>query len=360
LIICMTGNNGDFIWIGTRDGGVNKFDKKKKTFTHFVHDPGNKNSISENIISCITEDKDGDIWLGTLYSGVDRISGKDGKISHYRNDPADNYSLSGNSIWTVYVDGKNNVWMGTIGYGLNMYDRRSGKFIRYLNKTDDETSLDNDYVAAIYEYPEGYFWVGTKGENLNRLDIAAGKFERIPKGGGAVSILPDSKGRIWMFTQGLSFFDPQSKQFKYFDEEDGVNFGSPVQGAALSGLGGIMYFGGSEGFVRFHPDSVYGNAFIPPVELTDIKVFERSIHVPYDYSLGITLSYEENYFSFEFAALSFTAQEKNLYRYKLDGYDKDWTQPGTKRVASYTRVEPGNYTFRAAITTGSGIQKAHQ
>lgn len=116
-----------------------------------------------------------------------------------------------------------------------------------------------------------------------------------------------------------------------------------------------MFFGGSNGYVSFHPDSIEDNTYIPPIILTSFKVLEESRQLPRDYSKGIVLSYEENYFSFEFVALSFTAPEKNAYKYKLEGYDNNWIAAGTRRYAAYAHVEPGDYVFRVQGSNNDGL-----
>jgi signal transduction histidine kinase len=116
-----------------------------------------------------------------------------------------------------------------------------------------------------------------------------------------------------------------------------------------------MFFGGSDGYVFFHPDSIYDNTYSPPVVLTNFKVFERSRQLPEDYEKGVVLSHEENYFSFEFAALSFTAPEKNAYKYKLEGFDNDWIESGTRRYAAYAHVDPGDYVFRVQGSNNDGV-----
>lgn len=110
-----------------------------------------------------------------------------------------------------------------------------------------------------------------------------------------------------------------------------------------------------DGYVYFYPDSIFDNDYIPPVVITSFKVFEKSRKLPADSAAGIVLSYEENYFSFEFAALSYTAPEKNMYRYKLDGFDNGWISCGTRRYVAYTQVEPGDYVFRVQGSNNDGV-----
>ncbi len=112
-----------------------------------------------------------------------------------------------------------------------------------------------------------------------------------------------------------------------------------------------MYFAGSNGFIRFHPDSIRANSFIPPVVITSFKKFDHS----YPLENEIHLSYNENFISFEFAALNYVDPGKNQYAYKMEGIDKEWVFSGTRRYASYTSLPPGKYTFRVKGSNNDGV-----
>jgi signal transduction histidine kinase len=138
---------------------------------------------------------------------------------------------------------------------------------------------------------------------------------------------------------------------------DGLPTNEFSRGAALCTADGFMVFGSAEGVTIFHPDSVRDNPFVPPVVLTDFSVYDRSVATP-SVELqrrGIRLSYDERFFSFEFAALSFRCPEKNLYSYTLEGFDRGWHAPGPGRLARYTNVPPGEYLFRIRGSNDDGL-----
>ena len=110
-------------------------------------------------------------------------------------------------------------------------------------------------------------------------------------------------------------------------------------------------FRGASGFTRFHPDSVKDNPFIPPIVITCFKKFDK----PYPFSNEINLPYDENFISFEFAALSYISPERNQYAYKMEGLDKDWVYAGTRRYASYPNLDPGEYVFRVKGSNNDGV-----
>jgi signal transduction histidine kinase len=118
-----------------------------------------------------------------------------------------------------------------------------------------------------------------------------------------------------------------------------------------------MFFGGTDGFIRFHPDSIKDNPYVPPVVITAFKKFDRP--VVFDTAISekkvLELSYKDNAISFEFVALNFTDPENNQYAYKLEGFDEDWTYCGTRRFAGYTNLDGGDYVFKVKGSNNDGV-----
>ena len=159
-----------------------------------------------------------------------------------------------------------------------------------------------------------------------------------------ISILEDNNGNLWLLTpRGISNLNPATGLVKNYDENDGVNLNSSFYFPYLKDKNGEMYFGGFNGFIKFHPDSIKDNTFIPPIVITSFKKFNKdakldSSHLVKKIDLN---SYNENFISFEFAALNYISPEKNQYAYKMEGVDKDWVYSGTRRFASYPNLDPG-------------------
>ncbi len=122
---------------------------------------------------------------------------------------------------------------------------------------------------------------------------------------------------------------------------------------------GELYFGGSNGFNAFYPEQIKDNPHIPPVVITDFQLANRPVPIGGGSVLQksiletrhLTLTYLDRVFSFKFAALNYRAPEKNRYRYKMEGFETEWTEVDSSRsFATYTNLDPGEYTF---IVTGS-------
>jgi len=134
-------------------------------------------------------------------------------------------------------------------------------------------------------------------------------------------------------------------------------------GAYHKSRNGEMFFGGDNGFITFYPDSVKDNPHIPPVVITDFQIFNKSVTIggesplqkPVSETEEIKLSYKENVFSFEFAALDYSHPEDNQYAYMMEGFDEDWNYIDTRRFATYHKLPAGKYTFRAKGSNCDGV-----
>lgn len=355
------------LWVGTFGGGLNRLDRARDIFQHYHHDPNNPNSLSSDKVRSLYEDNQGFLWIGTR-DGLNRFDPQRMQFTHYFHDPKNPNSLSHNLILSVYEDKAGLLWIGTQGGGLNRYDRNQEIFTRYQHIPHDPSSLSDNEVLALYEDETGRFWVGTLGGGLNQMDRKTGTFIHYREQDGLANdviygILPDEQGYLWLSTnQGLSRFNPETIEFRNYDVSDGLQ-SNEFRAAYHKNRQGELFFGGIHGFNYFYPQAIQDNAYIPPIVITDFKIFNKSVPLSADGPLQqvinetthLTLSYHQSFFSFEFAALNFLHPEKNQYTYFLEGLDNEWNYVGTRRQAYYTNVPPGHYTFHVKGTNNNGI-----
>lgn len=303
----------NLLWIGTTKG-VRVFNKDRTNSVKYVHDSNNPFSIGSSGTHCyIYEDKTGAIWISLPNKGVDKFDKKTGRFEHYQNDPSDSNSLSNNFVCSLYDDGKGNIWIAACA-GLDKLNLNTKKFTHYTEK---------DGLADNYTY----------------------------------SILPDNSGNLWISTNsGISKFNPLTNTFNNYNKSDGLQ-NDEYTDVAYKTSKGELFFSGMLGINSFFPDSIAENKHIPPVYITSFKIFDREAEL--DKSVTITdeikLSYKENFFTFEFAALDFTNPELNQYTYILEGVDKGWHHLGNVRRANYTDIDPGEYTFRVKGSNNDGV-----
>jgi len=128
------------------------------------------------------------------------------------------------------------------------------------------------------------------------------------------------------------------------------------ENACFKGKNGWLYFGGGSGLNVFNPDNIKDNTFIPPIVITRFYLFEKPQRmdtlITNDKTMQLT--YNQNSFSFEYAALSYLFPEKNRYAYMVDGLDKDWHYIGTRHYTAYTNLDPGHYVFRVKACNNDG------
>ncbi|MGD2086422.1 MAG: two-component regulator propeller domain-containing protein [Candidatus Aminicenantes bacterium] len=92
------------LWIGTAGGGLNKFDRKKNQFTHYLARPGDANSLGSNMIFIISGSRTGVLWIGTVGEGVDKFDAKTERFTHYKHHPNQPDSFYNNNITDIYEE----------------------------------------------------------------------------------------------------------------------------------------------------------------------------------------------------------------------------------------------------------------
>lgn len=356
------------LWVGTNHG-LDRLDHATSGFTHYVHDPDDPTSLSSGAVKAILEDHTHALWIGTEEPGAlnkrDRATGhvsEKGAFTRYAHDPTDPDSLVNTyGIRAIYEDRAGDLWLGTYD-GLVHLDRDTETFTQYEHDPKDPNSLSSDFVWAIYQDPDGIIWLATAG-GLDRFDRANEQFTVYTMEDGlandnVMGILADEQGNLWLGTDGgLSKFDPQTETFRNYDVSDGLASNVIMLAACHQSESGEMFFGTLEGFNAFYPADVKDNPHVPPIVLTAFRKFDQVIEfdTPLSDVQEIALSYKDNFFAFEFAALDYVEPAKNQYAYQLEGFDQDWIYCGTRRYASYTNLPPGDYVFRVKGTNNDGI-----
>ncbi len=348
------------LWIGTYGGGLNRYDPRTGRFSRYLYNPNRPDSLSESRVTALYEDRAGNLWVGTRSGGLNLLDPQTGQFTRFLSNPADPASLGGDYVQAIYEDREGKLWIGTYD-GISVMDPKTRRFSRFQHNPDDPDSLSNDRVLSFYEAPDGTMWIGTLNGGLNRFDRVARSFTsyRQPEGlpdESVYGILADQAGYLWLSTKrGLSRFDPRTETFRNYDRRDGLQNTDFSPGACFQNRQGWMYFGGMQGFITFDPSQVRDNPVAPPVVITAFKKFNQTDRTDLAQNEKVTLSYLENFISFEFAALDFSAPEKNQYAYKLEGLDKDWVEAGTRRYASYTNLRGGTYVFRVMGSNPDGV-----
>jgi len=398
------------IWLGSNQG-LYRFDPRTESITLFRHDPHNPHSLSVDDIDPVLADRHGGIWLGTRGGGLDLLNPRTGFFQHHRHTDGDTNSLSDNYVTALTETRGGTVWTGTAGGTLHAYDRGRDSFRRH-NPRYERFSF-SAFIYGLVEAPDGLLWFIFRGAGLvsyspttggavphadapvpyappitlstiplstlaidRRGDLWIGasagliRFERVSgkctattERDGLASeyvtgIVEDGHGFLWLSTsRGITKYDPRTGKIWNYDAADGIRYGASIRTTGCRTRNGEMYFGGSNGFVRFHPDSIRPNANIPPVVITAFKKFGKDalLDTVISERTSITLPHDENMITFEFAALNYSSTSKNQYAYKLEGFDRDWIAVGNHRSATFTNLDGGTYVFRVRGSNNDGV-----
>jgi PAS domain S-box-containing protein len=371
-------DNTGTLWVGVDTHGLNKYNRETETFAHFRPDPADPHSLSDGVVTTLYQDRTGVLWVGTFTSGLDALDPQSQdeqvRFSHHQHDPEDPHSLGAGTIYAIHEDREGVLWVGTGGGGLCRYDRDRESFACYRHDPDDANSLTDNVIWAIYPDREGGLWVGTSG-GLNRLDAITGIFLHYTTADGlphntVYGILedtssPGTNGQLWLSTAGgLSRFDPRSRTFRNYGASDGLQGDGFNFGAYHKSSTGELFYGGPNGLTTFHPQDIRSNTHIPPVFVTGFHLTNEPVPVGNDSPLQqsivdteeLALSFQDRVISFQFAALNYSSPLQNRYRYKLEGFEDDWTEVGSdRRYATYTNLDPGHYTFRVLGSNNDGV-----
>lgn len=350
------------LWVGTDGGGLNRFDRKSQTFTHYRHQPGQVGSLSnDTALYAILEDRKGSLWVGT-YNGLNRMDPRTGRFTHYRHHPKDTTSLSHGSISSLVEDRSGDLWVGIFqtGQGLNRLDHRTGRFEHFLSQ---------ESIFCLYEGADGMIWAGTN-RGLYRYDQAAHRFAAVTEPflereiPNVYGILEDQEKNLWLSVQSVGFIQLNRKrdQARFYGKSYGVDASKLMTFASYQDRQGKLFFGDERGYFAFKPQQVRSNSIPPQLVLTNFRLSDQSVKPgqgsPLKGSLEqlqeIPLRYDQNFFSFAFTGLHYSHSEQNRYVYRLDNYDRSWRVPPSERTASYYQVPPGQYVFRLRVANSDG------
>lgn len=356
-----------YVWLAT-DADVLRFDPTTYTFESYI-----EYGLSDNVFLTVYKDRDGLLWAGTDDGGLNRYNLTTNRLDVYTHDPDNPNSLSGDIIAFIYEDRAGNLWFG--GAGLTRLDSTQQQFTTYPYDPTGATGLLSETVRDIKEDCDGHLWIGTSN-GLSRLNPKTNSYTPYTTRHGLPNatingILTDDECDLWLSTnQGLSRFDPQTETIRNYDTHDGLHTNDWQLNARLRAADGTLYFGGVHGITAFAPSALTENHTPPPVALTDFFLFNAPVTIgdsdsPLATSIQhadeIVLSHTDTPITFEFAALSYAMPVKNRYAYQLEGYDNQWYEVGSdRRLATYTALPAGSYTFRVRATNNAHIWSASE
>jgi diguanylate cyclase (GGDEF)-like protein len=358
-VACLLEDSKGRLWVGSL-GGLDRFIPETNDFDHisllgYSSIPGD-----EPIVYSITEDLDGTFWIGTYSSGLIHWSESEGILDVFNYLPGKS-TLSNNLVFCQLLDSRGTLWVGT-NMGLNRYNRDKKEFEIFYHDLDDQSSISNNVIMSFFEDSSGQLWIGTGGGGLNLLEPGSDSFSHYTRLDGLSSnhvqaVEEDGQNRLWISTMsGISVLNPEDGTILNIDESDGIT-ADQMDNSSTIDKEGYLYFGSSEGVLRFDSAILYDNPHPPAMWMNEVQVMGEAY--PFLDSLvkgeELVLNWEQSYISFEYAALDFTSPAQNQYRYMLEGLDRDWVLSGTRNFTAYQNLSPGHYIFRVQGSNNDGV-----
>jgi ligand-binding sensor domain-containing protein len=345
-VFTLAGGRDGSLWIGTQAAGV--YELKQGRFRTFRAAQG----LGSDDVRALEEDGQGHLWIGTKGGGLSRL--KDGKIVTYTTQ----HGLSHNHVTAVRSARDGSLWVGT-HIGLNRY--RDGVF-RVYGKKD---GLVSEAIHVLWEDEEGTLWIGTAGGLARFRD---GRFTSYTMAQGlhddlVLALVGDLRGDLWLgCNRGI--FRVSKQQLEDLDRGR-IRFLTPAVYTRSDGLrsdetSGVFQntaWRSKDGRVWF---AMYGSAAVTdpawmPSATAPVPVYLESVHAdrrPLPRAGPHELPAGRGELEFEYTAVELRHPERIRYKYKLEGYDQDWIDAGTRRSAYYTNLPPGQYRFRVLAAAG--------
>ena len=348
VVLSLFSDNTGNLWIGTPDG-LNRFNQGK--FAVYTSADG----LANNDVRSIYLDRSGNLWIGTR-GGLTRM--KNGVFKTFTEVDG----LPNDLITTLYEDTRGNLWIGTFG-GLGKLTNE--EFTSFTTRD----GLSSDVVISLHEDSDGTLWIGTNGGGLNRMKD--GKFTAYTTSNGLLDdvvyrILEDGQNNLWLSCR-KGIFHISKKELDEFAKGMIASIAPVAYGTAdgmmtrecsgggdpagWKGSNGTLWFPTIKGVATIDPERMKTNSHAPPVVVEQIVIDDKSFAPSERLELPAGTTRLDLYYT----APSFVAPEKVRFKYKLEGFDNDWIDSGTRRIAYYTNLRPGTYTFRVIASNNDGV-----
>lgn len=402
--VCASRDGG--VWVGVWGGGLNHF--ADGTFTTF----GKTNGLASDFVLATLEARDGSLWAGSDYgAGLNHI--QDGRVTIHKLDSVFTAFLEDaqGAVWigsrdslTYFKDGKFARYTsrdGLSGNQINALCQGQGGVLwvgtqngltrwcdgQFENLAAKEPRL-GEIILSLYEDPERTLWIGTRGAGL--LRVRAGGIDAFTSRQGLFSdsiyaVLEDQRNNLW-FNSSKGIFRISKAQFEdlagrriasvvcsSYGKMDGIassgQYREVTQPAACKALDGRLWFRSTHGVAMVDPN-ISTNLLPPQVAIEQVIADRKTINesqrvddpagkaagsLTYLPAHSLVVPPGRGEVEIHYTALSFRAPEKNRFKYKLEGVDRDWIEAEGRRVAYYNNLPPRDYRFQVIACNNDGI-----
>ena len=359
------------IWIGTYLHGLFRYNiKDAKIDMHFQRS-ATGNGLNYNHVTSFLQDDDGNIWIATMGGGVSLLDMKTFQFQHYLNvQDSSKDKISGNWVFDIYMDTEKTIWAATSD-GLNCYNPEKNLFDPFA--LTGQVQAKSHLLFSIQEDRKGNIWIGSF-HGLHRIDKRSGLSRVITTKNGlpdnmVTGIEEDINNVLWVSTgRGLSRYNPETEEFINFLAEDGIQSNEFRRRSHFKGKNDKMYFGGIKGITTFIPSTISVEYNLLELVFTDLYVNNELVRAgqsdiltnSLDETTTIKLKYNQNNFTFHFAALEYGMPHRVEYFAQMETFDPHPRQVKSNiRSVTYTNMNPGKYVFKVQATI-DGVNILHK
>lgn len=347
--------NGD-LWVGTPDG-------LNRVRFGVVDAYTSSDGLPDDFIRSLLVDNDGSLWVGTRHGLAHMTFAAGSTTPTHIETYTQKDGLGSDLVGAMARDSGSDLWIATLN-GLSRL-RQDGSKMKVSNYTTADGLRSNVITALLPIYEGAGLIIGTQDHGWGFWDGSRfGSFQRDSLEGAAIhAVLMDERnlGNLWFATaSGLarcSIYSERTgcRDWLDFGTADGLRSRETAVNShpsAWKSTDGRLWFATPKGLVEVDPAHFPVNTVPPPVAVERFAVddAEQALH-----ATDLRIPAGHNHFQIEYAAMSFVAPQKVRYRYKLDGFDHDWTDAGPRRTAYYTNIPPGHYTFRVQAANNDGV-----
>ncbi len=372
VITCLASARKGEWWVGTFAAGLNRIDADGKVLAAYRHSSEDRASLTNDNVWTLMPEANGGLWVGTLGGGLDYLPAGSRVFQHFEHRDEDPNTISEVQITGLLPDSLGGLWVGTESRGLDYLSSDRKTVLHYRKENHGAEKLSSNAVLCLAKGNNNEIWVGTEGGGLNLIAPGKGFVREYSKQNGfpsdvIYSIFVAEGGILWLSTgAGLTRLNTTTGSFVTFEASDGLE-AAPFNPRALAvDNEGNLWWGGLHGLNNFNLESLSEHKKAPNVVLTGLRLLNEEVPIgkydgrelltsPISLQQQLTLNYRDNFFSFSFGAIAFTAPGRVKYAYRMVGLTDDWAETDAEhREATFTGLDPGYYTFEVKASINPG------
>jgi signal transduction histidine kinase/ligand-binding sensor domain-containing protein len=351
IILALAPGTDGSMWVGTPDGLNHIASNKVQAYT-------SADGLPDDLVRSLLTGYDGSLWIGTR-RGLAHL--QNNRFVTFTQADGLKSDLIGVLLQSHSFNSPGDLWIGTLN-GLSRL--RDGKITTFTTRD----GLSGDIITALAESPTGMLWIGTKAHGLSTWSSSGfTSLHRNDMPQEIDSIIADDHDNLWLgSTRGITRVSASAliacgvspscnpHPFSYgrsdgMPTEESGSIGHPASWKAADGL---LWFATRKGVAVANPSQLAENHIAPPVVIERFTVDD--IELPLSVAEQ-NISPGHHSFIFQYAGLSYVAPAKVRYRYILEGFDRQWTEAGARRLAFYTNLPSGHYRFRVQAANNDGL-----